>query len=449
MHLIGRRNFLTGLGLGAGSQLLAPIGRGLIGEALGAEGPRKRLILFTAANGLLERYFTCKARSETDFDLTPALSPLAPHKDRLVVAHKFFNPFSKALHGNQMATLTVTESPQKETQMRGPPGGISFDRLIAKKAYATDPISSTALGCVAYRTNATPERALCLSADGLRQPYPAIGSPVLAFKTFFGMGGGAPPIGGDDDSLAKTLAKNRGFVDLIAEDIKRMSGRLAGTERAKLDQYLQSLGQVEKTITDLSVAQGSCKTPTPPTLDPKKGAMDETIDPAVLDAHIDVTFAAQRCNLTHVSHISIEGMEGPHVKYSWLGETANHHDDHHASNQPILEKIVTYWMQKVAKVADLLAQAPEGNGTMLDNSLVMFINSCGGSHHAGHAKHPLIMIAGKNVGMRGGRQVTHPEGKYCISDAYAAIANLFLDPKDQVATFGDPGVCKGPLPGLV
>ena len=445
MHILGRRNFLAGLGLGAGS-VIAPLGRGLVREALGAEGPRKRLVLFTAANGMLERFWTCNARGETDFDLTTALSPLAPYKDRLVVAHKFFNPFSKALHGNQMATLTVTESPQQAAQMRGPPGGISFDRLIAKKAYAGDPISSTALGCVAYRDNASPERALCLSADGPRQPYPAIGSPSLAFKTYFG---GGVPMGGDTDSLAGTLGKNRGFLDLVNDDVKRLSGRLAGAEKAKLDQYLQTLAQVEKEIGQLATAQGSCKTVAGPAIDPKKGALDETLDPEVLDAHIDVTLAAQRCNLTHVSHVSIEGMEGPHAKYSWLGQTKNHHDDQHAANIPILEKIVTYWMQKMFRVVDGLAKTPEGSGTMLDNSLVVFINCCGGSHHAGHAKHPLIMVAGKNVGMRGGRYLTYPEGKYCVSDAYTSIANLFLGPQDQLAKFGDPAVCKGPLPGLV
>lgn len=444
MHIIGRRNMLAGLGLGAGS-LLLPITRGLVGAARADQGPRKRLILFTAANGLLERYFTCQARGETDFDLPAALAPLGPYKDRLVIAHKFFNPYSKALHGNQMATLTVTESPQQATQMRGPPGGISFDRLIASKAYGSDPISSTALGCVAYRTNATPERALCLSADGPRQPYPAIGSPALAFKTYFG--GGVP--GGETDSLAGTLGKNRGFLDLVNDDIRRLGTRLSGGERAKLDQYLMTLQQVEKEIGQLAAAQGNCKTIAPPAIAASKGALDETLDAEVLDAHIDVTLAAQRCNLTHVSHISIEGMEGPHARYTWVGQTRNHHDDHHASNYPILEKIVVYWMQKMFKVVDALAKTPEGNGTMLDNSLVVFINCCGGAHHRGHEKHPLVMVAGKNVGMRGGRYLTYAEGKHCISDAYTSIVNLFLDPKDQVAKFGNPAVCKGPLPGLI
>ena len=65
----------------------------------------------------------------------------------MVIASKFYNPFSKALHGNQHATLTVSESTKPGvSQMRGPPGGISIDRLIGKKIGASDAFSSTASG---------------------------------------------------------------------------------------------------------------------------------------------------------------------------------------------------------------------------------------------------------------------------------------------------------------
>jgi hypothetical protein len=448
MHVIGRRNFLAGLGLGAGSPLLGALFQRMLPEALGAESAiRKRFILFTSGNGFLERYFTFTQRSEQDFDLPPAFAPLAPWKSQLVVAHKFFNPYSRASHGNQMATLTVTESPVKESQMRGPPGGISLDRKIARTSYGADPIPSTALGCVSYRKGGNADVALCMSADDARVPFPAIGRPALAFERFFG---GAPkgmpgPAGPKD--LAKTLAGNRTFLDHLAEDARRMRGRLAGAERAKLDQYLESLQAVERSIGQRAVAQGNCKTLTPPPLDPARGALDETFDPAVLTAHIDITVAAQQCGLTHVSHITTEGMEAPHTRYSWLGQARNHHDDHHAYNYPILEKIAQWHLGNLARTAELLAKLPEGNGTMLDNTLLMYVNCCGGVHHRGQDKHPLVFIAGKNVGMRGGRYLTFPEGRHCVSDAYVSVANLFL--ATPLTTFGDPAVCKGPLPGLV
>jgi hypothetical protein len=454
MHLLGRRNFLAGLGLGAGSPLLGAIFRKLLPEALGAPNAvRKRFILFTAGNGFLERYFTFTSRGETDFDLPAAFQPLAPWKSQLVVAHKFFNPYSQASHGNQMATLTVTESPSKESQMRGPPGGVSLDRLIAKTAYGSDPIPSTALGCVSYRKGGSADVALCMSADGARVPFPAIGRPALAFQKFFGGGsGGATPTGGGPppptaDNLEKTVKNNRSFLDFIADDVRRMRGRVAGTERAKLDQYLDSLQAVERSINQRGAAQTSCKSLSPPAIDPAKGALDETFDPAVLNAHLELTVAAQQCGLTHVSHVTTEGMEAPHSRYTWLGQTRNHHDDHHAYNYPMLEKIAQWNLGNLARLADLLSKVPEGNGTMFDNTLLMYVNCCGGIHHRGHDKHPLVFLAGKNVGMRGGRYLTYPEGSHCVSDAYVSVANLFLD--KPIDKFGNPQPCKGPLPGLV
>jgi hypothetical protein len=444
MHIIGRRNFLAGLGLGAGSHLLGSMFRPLLAEAQG-QPARKHLFLFTAANGLLERFYTCPSRSETDFDLGPAYEALVPYKARLVVASKFFNPYSKALHGNQMATLTVMESPDRgAAQQRGGPGGISIDRLIGKAIGAGDPFSSTAVGCTQLRTGGDPNRALCVSADGLKQPFPAFGSPAVAFREWFGAKLPGAPGGMTPETFERTLGKNRSFIDLIAADVTRMKARLGGPERAKLDQYLESLAVVEKEAGQRTQVQAGCTGVMPPALAAGKGAVDEGLDPEVLDRHIDVTHAAHMCGLTRVSHISIEGMEGPHAKYSWLGDPKNHHDDHHANDNAILQKIVAYWFSKMARLADLLAKTPEGGGTMLDNSVIVFINTCGGAHHRGHESHPLIMLAGEKSGLRGGRYLKYNDR--CISDAYVSLANVFLP--TPIATFGNPAVCKGPLPGF-
>jgi hypothetical protein len=450
MHLIGRRNFLAGLGLGAGAPLLGSVfTSALLPEAQGAPALKKRFILVTSGNGFLERFYTCPARSETDFDLTPALMPVAPWKDRMVLAQKFFNPYSKANHGNQFATLTVTESPVRESQMRGPPGGISIDRLIAKTLGAGDAIESTAVGCVAFRQGSTYSRALCMSANGPREPFPAFGSPVQAFRAYFGAApkGATPGGAATPDTFERSFAKSRSFLDPLTEEVRRLRGRLAGAERAKLDQYLASLEVVEKELAQRAEAQGRCADVAGPALPETRGALDENVDPEVLAGHIDVTFNALRCGLTHVSHITIEGMEAPHVKYKWLGQTRDHHNDHHDNNLPVLEKIGAWTMAQVAKVCTLLANAPEGNGSMLDNSLVVYVNCCGGKHHDGQNVHPVFMFAGKNIGLRGGRYLQYPEGKHCISDIYCSLANLFLD--RPITVFGNPQPCKGPLPGLV
>ena len=451
MHLLGRRNFLAGLGFGAASPLLGPMIKGFLPEALGATAGagRKRFFLITSCNGFLERFTTCTARSETDFDLAPIYKSLEPYKGQLVIAHRFFNPFSKANHGNQYATLNVTETTNRSvSQFRGPPGGVSIDRLIAQEIGKDDSFSSTAMSAVRVRKSGDPNAALTMSADGPNRPYPAWGVPSRAFAELFGGAArpgamGQAPTGG----FESTFAQDKSVLDLITEDVGRVRRRLGSPEQAKLDQYLESLGELEKEVMQRQIARSTCSKPTAPAAATDVGAQNETLNQGVLEAMIDLSFQAQKCNLTHVSHVGIEGMEAPHAKYTWLGQTNNHHDDHHAYNFPVLQKIATWWMDKTAQMVANLAATPEGNGTMLDNSIVLFINCCGGSHHDGQNKHPVVMIAGKNTGLRGGRYLQYPEGSHCISDFYVSLANLFL--AVPIKSFGDPSVCKGPLPGLV
>lgn len=428
MHIIGRRNFLAGLALGAGAPLLGSVFQSLLPEALGAASLRKRLILFTGANGFLEKFYSCANRSETDFDLAPVFQPVAAHKSRMVIASKFFNPFSKALHGNQHATLTVRESTNPNVaQMRGPPGGISIDRFLAKQIGAGDAFTSTASG-----------RGICVSADGPGQSFPSISSPATAFDTYFGAGvkpTGSGPAAGD---LATGFSRNRSFLDFLRADAGRLNARLAGPEKAKVDQYLTSLRALEMQLGQRETLTAGCQRGARPTAD-----LAQLGD--AMAAHVDVVLAAQRCGLTRISHILFEGMEGPHIVYDWLGDPRNHHDDHHASDTPILQKIATWWFTQVGRMVDGLASTPEGNGTMLDNSLVVFINTCGGAHHRGQSTHPVVMIGGAGGALRGGRYLTYPQDQRCLSDVYVSLANMFDVP---ITTFGDPTVCKGPVPGL-
>jgi len=438
-----RRKFLAGLGLGAASPLLTSIASKLVGEAMAqpAGGAKfKRLIVFTGSNGMLERFTTCKARGERDFDLGPIYQPVAAYKDRMTIAHRFFIPHSKDLHGSQTSTLTVMPCTNlSASHFRAPPGGISIDRHIAKKIGTGDAFSSTAVG-----------RGGSISADGPGQTFPLIYAPAPAFAKYFG--GALPPSGGPPDSGAgggfinDFVAKDKSILDFLRADAGRLNARLGAPERAKLDQYLTSLRALEQQIATRSTAQSSCKKPPAPTETPSacSGQTGTTGCAQAIEQLVDITFLKHQCGLTHVTYFSFEGMEGPHVKYVWLGDPRNHHDDNHANDNAILQKIETWWFSMIARLVDQLAKAPEGSGTMLDNSLIVFVNTGGGAHHRGFDKHPLIMIGGRAGA--GGRYLDYPEGRHCMSEAYVSIANAMGVPTDK---FGDPKFCPGALAGLI
>ena len=108
---------------------------------------------------------------------------------------------------------------------------------------------------------------------------------------------------------------------------------MAGPEKAKLDQYLESLRTLETQLGQRAMAGGCAKGPRP-TVELDTAKLGD-----VMAAHTDVILAAQKCGLTRISHILFEGMEGPHIVYNWLADPRNHHDDHHAGDTPILLKI--------------------------------------------------------------------------------------------------------------
>ena len=111
------------------------------------------------------------------------------------------------------------------------------------------------------------------------------------------------------------LAEERSLLDLVGGDVTRMRARLAGPERAKMDQYLESLRGVERQLGEL--ARGSsCPTAVSPGAALDRGGLDAD----VIAAHVAVTFAAQQCGLTRVSHVSIHGYSSPHIPYKWLGD---------------------------------------------------------------------------------------------------------------------------------
>ena len=376
MHFIGRRNFLAGLGLGAGAHLLGAFWKSTVPEAMGAELARKRLILFTAANGFLERFYNCPARSETDFDLAPVYQPVAAHKSKMVVAQQVLQPVQQgaARQPARDPDGDGEHQPQRLAEARAARGHLHrpADRQEDRGGGRV----------LVHRLRPGHQRQRRRrGAVGAAHQQPQQGVRHLLRRRLPHTAAGRGHARANLETFQSDFEQDKSFLDLLRADVSRMNARLAAPERAKLEQYLESLRNLEVQIGKRATAQTGCTKPGKPA---DGGVLDQQ-----LIAHIDIVFAAQKCGLTHVSHIAFEGMEGPHIIYSWLEDPRNHHDDHHASDMPILQKIDTWWFERIGQMLDHLASTPEGNGTMLDNSLVMFLNTCGGSHHRGYDNHPM------------------------------------------------------------
>ncbi|MCS6913495.1 MAG: DUF1552 domain-containing protein [Myxococcales bacterium] len=438
---MSRRSFLSAMGTGCGVLLLDLCARDLVSEARAASTqPPRRFIVLVNGNGLhAERYRTV-VRSETDFDLPAILQPLEPYRQDLLVVQPLYNPHNREFHGNGWATLSVMPSPRTGGDEFGPfyglPSGISLDRFLARTIGAQTPFSSINLGLL-EQNDSVPH----VSSDGPGQAFPAERSPVAAYLRLFGSllpSSGVPP--------EHLLAQNRSLLDLVQDDVRRTLRRLSGMERAKLEQYLESLRALEQRLARLGPLTKACSVHAAPegrldTLQTSRGP----VRPEVIRAHLDVACNALQCGLTRVVAVSIHGNAAAHNRYDFLGDTRGHHMLCHEDNKEMLAKIDTFIASQLAYIWGRLRAVPEAGGTMADSTLVLWMNSGGGQHHNGWDNHAAVILGRLGGALRAGRYLTYPAGAHCVSDLFVSLANAL---GVSIRSFGDPVHCKGPLPGL-
>jgi hypothetical protein len=423
-HLgFGRRRFFEGLGLGAGATLLAPMARGLIGQALGQAPRRKRLVVFTFANGLEQNRYKRAVRGPADYDLSPIFTALAPYKKDLLIVEQLTNPAGANLHGNYNETLTAHL------------GGPSIDRAVGRAIGASDPFPSTHITLNSFR------KPVHWSTDGGGKTFPGEWNPLRQHAKLFGQSA-APGVPADPNAL---FVRDKSVLDVIAGDITRLQGRLAGEERRKLDQYLESVRGFEQQLKQLAneraMAGRACSNATPPGV--KNDADFNTggqVVPEVVRALIDVSVNGLMCGLTHVIHLGITGGSEPAHEYKFLGSTKDHHGACHDRVIPLLEKIDTFHFGEVAHVWKRLRELPEGDGTMADNTVVMVVNGGGGRHHSGSGIHPIVLLASAERGpFKTGRFLTLPTRRY-LGDLFFTVANAV---GADLKAFGDPAHATG------
>lgn len=441
MKLINRRRFVASLGLGAGAYLLTPLSRKLVAEAMGADKPRKRFILFTSSNGFVRSHYAQTARSETDFDLNAVMQPFAPFKRELSIVQPLHCPFDRTLHGNNFGGLTNMQSPGPRHSTHDiyyTPGGPTIDRFIAKKIGEQDTFSSLYLG-PAYSAGGGGPTGAC--ADGAGKGYSGYAHPMKAYEAIFrgGAAGQSSP-----EETAALLAQNRSALDAIKADVSRLSGALAAPERERMDQYLESLRALERQLGNLAAA-GACQAETPKLGSCNKSKPSyETISRENVEALAQIGLNALKCGLTHVLHLTILGFGGPHISYCWIHPTTEH-NCHHGNIKSAIDGQGLFKHNTWASVWKGLRETPESGGTMADNAVAVYFNVCGGAHHHGSDSMPAVILGNAGGALRTGRYLSLPSKKYTPGHLWVSIANAVGAKTD---TFGSAAHSNGGLPGL-
>ncbi|MGZ0163197.1 MAG: DUF1552 domain-containing protein [Planctomycetales bacterium] len=248
-----------------------------------------------------------------------------------------------------------------------------------------------------------------LSWSSPSTPLPAEAHPRLVFENLFGEGGTA-------DDRRETLRRRASLLDSVTEEMKRFKLQLGANDRGKVDDYFQSIREVERRI---QRAEASVDENPLPDLDRPVGVPAAYADHARL--MFDLQLLAFQGDITRVISFQL-AREASTRTYPEIGVPEPHHPiSHHGNNPDKLAKVAKINQFHVSLFAEFLqkmAATREGNGSLLDHSLYLYGSGMGDPDAHDHTDLPLIVAGGAAGNMRGGRHVTY--------EKHTPMANLHL-----------------------
>ena len=433
-----RRSVLKGVTLGAGAVVLQPFVNALAAEAKG-EAPPPRLVFVVEANGLWEHHIRPQTLGKaggwnspldklvdaplTGHKLPEAIAPLEAFKDRMSVVLGLSSKHVTPNHGGGYGVFNCC------AQGQGTHHAVhkqTIDHAFAEKVPAV-------LQVVGLGVPASADRVFAnwLSVSQPRRPLPYICQPEMAFRTLFGSAA-------EGDAGKMFQARNK-LLDWCRSDIKRVRDELPAVDREKLDVYLDTFEQMRSRQQKLSDIKDRLQANLP-ALD----KFDCKRTTGRFEAQCSVAVAALAARLTNVAVIDTAcGYQGYHT-WTDLGVTVDGHAIGHLAGQPEREKhavpVRRFYAERVVDLARRMDAVKEGNGTMLDHSLIIYLSDAAEEHHGQGEQWPMILVG--NLGGRlktANRFLQYPgykkAGHRTMSNFFLSLLHAVGDKREK---FGEP-----------
>jgi len=415
---IPRRAFLRGAGTALALPLLDAMVPAFASPAETAAKTAKRLSFFTVPNGMIMEKWT-PAAVGSSFELTPIMEPFAAFKDRMLIIGGLANNEARKLefeiNGDHpracSAYLTCTHP--KMTSGADIRCGVSVDQIAARELGKHTQLASLEMGLESTLIGACESAYSCVYYNTIvwstpTTPLPTENRPRAIFERL---------VGDTTNSAerAARLAENRSILDWVSEDLNRLMRSVGESDRFKLDQYAEAVRSVERRI-QLAEEQASRELPK---MEKPIGVPEKFSDYAKL--MLDLQVLAFQADMTRVSTF-VFGHEMTGRAYPELGFGDPHHAlTHHQGDAAKIDKVLRinifhaalfrYFLEKMQSV-------PEGDGTLLDHSLISYGSPLSDGNMHMHKDLPVMFIAGGVAGIRGGRHVRYPQD--------TPMANLYL-----------------------
>ena len=397
-----RRTFLRGMGRVVALPMLDAMFPAFTALAQSpARSPRRFGAVYIPHGVIMDQWTPA---SETGFDFTPILKPLEPFRDQLVVVSNLTRP--KDVEGGTHAVSSanwLTGAVAKRTMGEDFRAGTSLDQVIANKIggdtlfrsleLATEDFSGFVGACdIGYAC--TYMNTVAWSSP--TTPLPVEINPRVVFERMFGRTG-------TQEQRAARIQEDRSILDAMTGDVRDLERNLGSRDRTRLSEYLDDVREIERRI-QKTEAQSGREVVAP---DAPLGIPDSFEEHAAL--MFDMLAVAYQADISRVFTFML-ARELSMKTYLDLGITEPHHPLSHHGNNPdkvaLHARLNTYHMQLFARFLDKLRSTPDGDGSVLDHSIIVY--GSGMSDGNRHSPEPLALVAvGGGVGT-GHRQVVAP-----------------------------------------
>ena len=339
------------------------------------------------------------ALDTTDFSLSPILKPLEQHKNRMLILEGI-DGFDGG-HEGYGSILTGMLSPM---EAGGKEGGPSFDQILAK---GLDLANKTKFASLQFGVKSA--GGVAFSAYDAGMPAAPEDDPARMYDRVFT---GFTPSAAGAPTIDPLVARRQSVLHASAKQLIELQARLPlQQDKDKLEAHLQSIREVEGLV-GRGAGSGSLSACGKPPAVPKLDPIADMDLPAVAKAHMETMILSLACDLTRVATFQFYSEESPFPHtHPWLGITEEHHnalghgDPNDLSIQRKIKTIETWQSEQVAYLLDRLASIPEGAGTMLDNTLVVFMQTHTRGHAHSNMNLPIVVAGNVNGALRQGRYV--------------------------------------------
>jgi len=428
--MISRRTLLKGVGVSMALPWLESMAHAR------AASPKRFAALFMG-NGVSFKHWWAKG-SGASMELGKCLAPLAPFRPRLNLISGLFNKAATGvgIHPGQTGNILSGAPLQKGAVLRG---GVSVDQVLAARFGEETPQPSLVLGCEQpitgfHETNFSMAYSSNISWQDANSPVPMEVYPSLAFDGLF-----------DNQGSRRTLS----ILDRVKDQAAALRRDVAASDKAKLDEYLTSVREVEKRVertrSEKDKADERARdrgVPAAAMKRPDNGLPEDIREHMRLMC--DIIALAFQTDKTRVATLLLcRDLSG--LFYPFLDVRTAHHPTSHEDEGDAYERVTRFYVGQLAYLAGRLAAMPEGDSTVLDNSCLIFLSNLwsGSRHDSG--KLPLVTLGGLGGTLETGRVLNYLDR----GDEKRKLCSLYLSLLDRMGVKADRfGDATEPLAGL-